>query len=449
MKVQDRTSPPKRGSKRRKPHRRSQAGISFILALLIAYLAGGVSFWFLSQSDLQPQKIFRLAEVFRKQVSSSANGELSNMEDASAGQGLQSAYDEEQLIRNKAEAILSEMSLDEKIYQLFIVTQEQLTGFTGVVTQSGETSQAAVQQKPVGGIIYFKENLNSTEQVTNMISNIQSASKLGLFISVDEEGGRVSRLTGKSDLGVTQHPPMLEVGKNGTDAAFKIGKQIGAEIKQLGFNLDFAPVADIFNNSENTVISNRAFSTNSRDAAELVSAAVKGFHESDMLCTLKHFPGHGNTTADSHVGLARSDKSLKELQKEEFLPFISGIEAGADFIMVGHICVPQITGESVPATLSHKMVTEVLRQELGFEGLIITDAMNMGAITALYNSGDAAVKAIDAGVDMILMPASFSDAVDGIKDAVSGGELSEERIDDSVSRILEVKLRKGIIDLSE
>lgn len=452
MKTQDKKTAPKRGRKNSKTHSRSKVNLFIILALLIAYLSGGFSFLFFYQSGLLPRNNLSQTGASAHNDEMSINSKLSDIEDASAEQEKQSisgTEDEEQKIRRDAELILSEMSLEEKIYQLFIVTQEQLTGFSGVVTQSGETSQNAVQQKPVGGIIYFKENLNSTEQVINMIANIQSASKLGLFISVDEEGGRVSRLTGKSDLGVSQQPSMLEVGKNGTKAAYKTGKQIGAEIKRLGFNLDFAPVADIFSNSENTVISDRAFSTNSHDAAELVSAVVDGFHNSKMLCTLKHFPGHGDTTTDSHVGLAYSDKSFEELQKEEFLPFISGIEAGADFIMIGHICVPQITGESVPSTLSYEMVTKVLRQELGFNGVIITDAMNMGAITTLYNSGDAAVKAIKAGVDMILMPMNFSDAVDGINKAVSSGELSEERINDSVERILEIKLRNGIILPSE
>lgn len=347
--------------------------------------------------------------------------------------------------RQQAQAILDTMTQEEKIYQLFIVTQEQLTG-VGLVTQSGETTRQAIEDYPVGGIIYFAPNLENRDQCSSMIRNIQSYSKLGLFIAVDEEGGLVDRVGGNPQMGTTEFPAMMTVGDSGdTEQAYKVGHTIGTEIAELGFNLDFAPVADVFSNPNNTVIGSRAFSKDAQAAAQMVAACVEGFQESGMLCTLKHFPGHGDTNTDSHYGAAETEKTLEQLRECEFLPFQAGIDAGAPFVMIGHITAPNVTQEDVPATLSKEIVTGLLRQELGFEGVIITDSMSMQAITNHYSSGEAAVKALQAGADIILMPSSLSGAADGIRDALENGQLTEERIDESVQRILEAKLRSGII----
>jgi beta-N-acetylhexosaminidase len=178
----------------------------------------------------------------------------------------------------------------------------------------------------------------------------------------------------------------------------------------------------------------------------MVEAAVQGFKKSSVLCTLKHFPGHGDTSGDSHTGAVYTYKTLDELRAEELLPFQAGIDAGADLVMVGHICTPSITDSSTPATLSSIIVTDILRDELGFQGVVITDAMNMSAITNFYNSGEAAVKAVQAGVDVILMPANLNDSIQALTNAVENGTITEKRIDESVMRILSVKLEHGIID---
>ena len=345
-------------------------------------------------------------------------------------------------IAEQAAEILAGMTLEEHIYQMFIVTPEQLTG-VGQVVSAGETTRQALQSQPVGGLIYFAANISDPAQVTTMIANTQSYSKLGLFISVDEEGGRVERLGGNSAMGTTSFPAMLNIPD--TESAYNVGQTIGNDLKRFGFNLDFAPVADVYSNTENTVIGDRAFSSDPLTAAELVSAAVKGFGESGTLCTLKHFPGHGDTAADSHNGAAVSYKTEDELQSCEFLPFRAGITAGADLVMVGHISLPNVTGNQTPATMSHTIVTGLLREKLGFDGVVITDAMNMGAIVNYYSSGEAAVAAVEAGVDLILMPGSLSGAVSGIQSAVASGELTEERINESVMRILMLKLEHGII----
>ena len=346
-----------------------------------------------------------------------------------------------------AKTILDGMSLEEKIWQLFIVDIDQLTGVKST-TVSGDTTKNAIEKKPVGGVIYYADNLENRAQTVEMICKLQSYSRFELFIGVDEEGGDVTRLGGRSDFDVTDFGPMYDVGN--TNEAYNVGETLGKQLRELGFNLDFAPVADVWTNEENQVIGKRAFSTEPDKAANMVRNCVGGFKEANLLCTLKHFPGHGDTKADSHKGSVSSEKTLDELQKCELIPFRAGIDAGAPLVMMGHITLPNVAGaEEVPATLSKAIVTDLLRNEMGFQGLVVTDAMNMGAITDRYDPDEAAVLAIQAGVDLILMPDDLDKAFQGIQKAVENGDLSEERIDESVLRILETKLRYNIIKMPE
>lgn len=330
---------------------------------------------------------------------------------------------------SRAEEILARMTPEEKLCQMFIVTRD------------------AADTYPVGGIIYFAGDLHDRDQTLEMIGSAQSGSRLGLFICVDEEGGIVSRLGSNEAMGVTKFPNMGRVGKNGErTAAYEVGYTLGSELRALGFNLDFAPVADVDSNPRNPVIGKRAFHSDPAIAADLVAACVEGFGDSGMICTLKHFPGHGDTAADSHRGAVSIGKTREALEQCELLPFRSGIAAGAPVVMVGHISVPELTGSDVPATLSAGIVTGLLRQELGFDGLIVTDAMEMQAITDRYSSGEAAVLAVLAGVDLILMPDDLCAAVEGLRTALADGTLTQDRIDESVLRILQRKLDSGIIE---
>ncbi len=350
----------------------------------------------------------------------------------------------EEAIKAQAQEILDSMTLTEQVYQMFIVTPETLTGVS-TATRAGATTQAALQSHPVGGLVYFAANIITPEQCTTMISNTQSYSKIGLFIAVDEEGGRVARIGKNSAMGATTFPSMSDIGNTGdVSKAYEVGSTIGTEIAQFGFNLDFAPVADVNSNPNNTVIGDRAFGSDPEAVAEMVAAAVQGFRDSGMLCTLKHFPGHGDTATDSHYGYTEVQKTLQELRSVEFLPFQAGIDAGADFVMMGHISVPEVTGDDTPASLSATMVG-ILRDELNFQGLIITDSTVMNAITDRYSAGEAAVLAVQAGVDVILEPSSLTGAVQGILSAVEDGTISEERIQESVLKILETKIENGII----
>lgn len=228
-----------------------------------------------------------------------------------------------------AQALPESMSLEEKVYQLLIVTPEQLCGVSGTVTQTGSATPSALQRHPVGGVICFSGNIETPNQITRMIAALQSASRLGLFIVVDEEGGAVARSGKNPAMGTTVFPPMGGIGAAGdVEKARHVGETIGKEIKQFGFNLNFAPTADVNSNPMNPVIGNRAFSSDPQMAIKMAAACVAGFRESGVLCTPKHFPGHGDTATDSHDGAVPSDKTLEELRAGEFLPFQSGIAEG-------------------------------------------------------------------------------------------------------------------------
>ena len=350
---------------------------------------------------------------------------------------------EDNPIKTSAETLLSSMTLEDKIYQLFFVTPEALTDM-GCVTAAGETTKNAIKSRPVGGVIYFAKNFETPAQTKDMLSGIQSFSRIPLFLAVDEEGGRVSRLGANSAMNFPHLPPMGTIGaSDDTGKAYDAGLTIGRALFDLGFNVDFAPVADVLIHPNNTEIGDRSFSADPQVNASMVSAFTKGLIETGIAPTLKHFPGHGATVNNSHLGRTESTRTLEQMRTSELLPFISGIEAGADFIMVSHLTATQISDK--PCTLSSEIMTDLLRTELGYEGIIITDSMQMGAITDSYNSGEAAVMALSAGADMILMPYSLTDAVQGVKNAIENGTLSEDTINEKVYRILNIKEKYNLL----
>lgn len=343
------------------------------------------------------------------------------------------------------QSIMDTMTLEEKLCQLFLVTPEAITNSL-TITEAEETLADDLHRYPVGGIVLFSHNLLDREQSQALISAYQELSRIPLFVGVDEEGGTVSRLGSNPAMGITRFGTMASIGATGNDnTAYEVGYTLGNALSALGFNLDFAPVADVLTDPNNPVIGDRAFSSDPQVAAKMVAACVRGFEAAGTLSTLKHFPGHGDTSTDSHLGYASSDRTLEELRKTEFLPFTAGIEAGTPMVMIGHISLPKVTGGDTPASLSPMIVTDILRTELGFEGLAITDAMNMGAITEHYTSGEAAVLAIAAGCDLILMPEELSQAINALQQAVDNGTLTTARIDESVRRILTMKLEYGIL----
>lgn len=336
--------------------------------------------------------------------------------------------------------ILAGMTLHEKVCQMMFVTPEELTGEDGV-TVAGDATRQALENYPVGGIVYFAKNLESQDQVKEMIDNSQKYSSIGLFVATDEEGGVVNRLM--DTVGTTYIGSMYYYKDDGDETAYENTYTIANDMSALGFNLDFAPVADVWSNPDNTVIGERAYSDDYAQAAELVGNAVKGFNDGGVMCTLKHFPGHGDTAEDSHYSSAYVHRTKEEIMADEMQPFRSGIEAGAEFVMVGHLIVPDI--DEVPATLSYKIATGILRDELKFEGVAITDSFEMESIADNYSVDDAVVMSVKAGMDMILQPKDMASAVNSIEQAVADGELSEDRIDESVRRILTLKESRGLL----
>lgn len=345
----------------------------------------------------------------------------------------------------EVESMLNDLTTEEKVAQLFFITPEALTGVDGGTVAGSRTAECFAEY-PVGGIVYFSQNLISREQISSMLIGMQDISmnrlNLPVFLAVDEEGGPVTRISGCGIEGVPEIGDMFSVGETGdVQQAYQTGAEIGAYLSELYFNVDFAPVADVYTNEANPVIGRRAFGTDAGTVSQMVPMAVRGLMDAGVEATLKHFPGHGDTAADSHAGYACSSKSLDELRSCELLPFKAGIEAGASFVMAGHISVPNVPGCGIPASLSHTMLTEILRNELGFQKIIITDALNMGAISNYYTSGQAAVQAILAGADMLLMPSDFQSAYAEVCAAVYDGRISQERLNESVRRILKEKIR--------
>lgn len=345
----------------------------------------------------------------------------------------------------QAAQLVSGMSLEDKVAQMFVITPEALTGYASV-TAAGDTTNAAYENRPVGGLIYMADNLVSTEQTTEMLTNMQNIAMertgLPVFLSVDEEGGTVARVAKNEAFGVTDVGNMSDIGATGDlQKAYDAGASIGTYLKQLGFNVDYAPVADVLTNPDNTVIGTRSFGSDASVVADMVTKELEGLSSQGVFGVVKHFPGHGGTSGDSHDGAVTLDKSLEELMQTELVPFQRAVENGVSFVMVGHISVPQVVGDNTPASLSQMMVSNVLREQLGYQGIVITDAMNMGAVTGSYTADQAAVMAVNAGVDMILAPSDYETAYNGLLQAVKDGTITEERINESVVRIVKVKLQ--------
>ena len=331
--------------------------------------------------------------------------------------------------------VMSSMTLREKVGQLFVIRPEVLGGSARQLTEEG----AALYEKyPAGGFCLFAQNVSDPEQLISFTTQLHSlGDRIHPVLTIDEEGGSVTRIASNWKFNVPRFSDMGRLGsaEEATDSA----RQIGSYLKEYGVDLDFAPVADVNTNPKNPVIGLRAYSSDPQEAAERVAEAVKGFHESGTGCCLKHWPGHGDTKTDTHKGSASTAKTWDDLLACEVLPFRSGIEAGADMVMVAHISAPEVTGSSEPASLSRVLMTEKLRGAMGYEGVIITDSFEMLAISGVYSPGEAAVKAFLAGADIILMPADYEEAFDAMLAAVESGEISETRLEQSLRRILRMK----------
>ena len=365
-------------------------------------------------------------------------------------------------VTQRVDAQLEQMTLEQKIGQMIMPDFRLWNGVNH--TQLAPEVGRIIDRFDLGGVILFAENVSETEQTTKLVHDLQEvveqdpSNDIPLFVTIDQEGGIVTRLgtgtnlPGNMALGATRSPAYAEAA----------GGIIGSELHALGINVNFGPVLDVNNNPGNPVIGVRSFSSDPNLVGELGSAMTRGIQEQGVVATAKHFPGHGDTAVDSHYGLPVVDKSLAELKQLELIPFKRAVAEGIDMVMTGHIGMPQIEDEVVeskqgtfplPATLSDDVITGVLREELGYQGLVVTDALNMQAIADNFTESEAVIKTFKAGVDIALMPTILRSANDVTKlesifddviEAVESGELSEADIDRSVERILTLKAKRGI-----
>ena len=352
----------------------------------------------------------------------------------------------EPTVDEKVEKIVNNMTLEEKVGQIFMVAPEAVDKDGGSTTVFTENVEKEIEKYNLGGYILFASNIENPTQTQELINGLKKSSKIQPFVGVDEEGGRVARIGKNSAMGVEKIEPMAQVGKSQNyERANEIGTTIGKYIKNLGFNLDFAPDTDVLTDSNNTEIGDRSFGNDPEVVGKMATEVVKGLQSENISTVLKHFPGHGGSIGNSHQGFSLSNRTEEELKKCEIVPFKTAIENGADCVMVAHMSLPNVTGDNIPATLSKKVVTDMLKTELNFKGVVFSDSMSMGAITENYGTGDACVKAVEAGIDMVLMPENLDEAYNAVLEAVKNGKISQERLDDAVSRIIKAKIQRGII----
>ncbi|MCY8401178.1 glycoside hydrolase family 3 protein [Bacillus haynesii] len=363
--------------------------------------------------------------------------------------------------------MVSSMSLEEKIGQMLMPDfrnwKKKGESSAKGLTEMNDEVAGIIQKYRLGGVILFAENVTGTEQTVRLTDGLQKASPdIPLFITIDQEGGIVTRLESGTNL-----PGNMAVGASSSSKnAFRSGKIIGKELASLGINVNFSPVLDVNNNPDNPVIGVRSFSSKPELTSKLGIQMMKGLQDEQMIATAKHFPGHGDTAVDSHYGLPLVSHDEKRLRSVELAPFQKAIAAGIDMIMTAHVQFPAFDdttykskkdGEDimVPATLSKKVMTDLLRKDLGFKGVVVTDALNMKAVSDNFGQEEAVVMAVKAGVDIALMPAQVTSleieknlarVFEALLTAVKKGEIPIEQIDQSVERILRLKINRGIID---
>lgn len=423
-----------RREERKKRRLRSQIGAYVLLLVFLAIIAAGIIYGVKLATEYKESE---------QEKQSAAGDEINDLLASEPPIELEPeptetvpelTYEEklDQIINTFIEA----MPLEDKVAGLFLVTPEAITG-VGTALQAGDSTKDALNQYPVGGIIYFAKNIQDAEQLTEMLSNTRLYAKYPLFLAVDEEGGNVSRVAGSGLAEVVASAK--EIGESGdADNAYQAGTTIGAYLNAFGFDLDFAPVADVAN-VNGSVMLKRSYGADATVVSSFVTAMMRGLEEQQVTACVKHFPGIGSTKEDTHNGLAVIDRTAEELRAVELAVFQAAIEAGANMIMISHAAAPSLTGDNTPSSMSEIIVTDILRGELGYNGVVITDAMSMAAISDYYGADEAAISALKAGCDMILMPDDFELAYNSVLQAVRDGVISENRINDSLRRIYRIK----------
>lgn len=417
---------------RRRRRRRNQIAAYAVVIIFIAVVAFGIVFGvklITSRSiEIEKEQQTKVDEIF-------ASEETLNVPDSAETTQIVELSDEEKLDQI-INALIDVMPIEDKVAGLFVVTPESITGVSTAV-KAGDGTRQALSDYAVGGIIYQSKNIQSEDQLKEMIGNTILYSNYPLFIAVQEEGGDVNSVASTGIAAKVASAADI-AGTGDTANAYQAGSTIGGYLGALGFNLDFAPVADL-NNVDNSVIGKRSYGSDAGDVSGYVTSMMQGLSENNVTACLGHFPGIGSSTQDTASGIASTDRSAEDFRANEFQVFKAGIDAGADMIMVSNMSAPSLTGDNIPCSMSSAVVTDILRDELGFRGVIISEAMNKKAVSDYYGADEAAVLALRSGCDMILMPEDFEKAYQGVLQAVQEGTISEERINDSLRRIYRIK----------
>lgn len=347
----------------------------------------------------------------------------------------------EQLLDDIVNSGIEAMPLEDKVAALFIVTPEAITGVSTAI-RAGDGTKNALEKYPVGGLVYSAKNIQSEAQFKEMLDNTEYYSLYPIFLAVREEGGSVATVAGEG-IG-TRVDSAGTLGQAGdTDAAYQAGITLGTNLSGLGLNLNFAPVADVLTAADG-FLGERSFGSDPALVGSMAASVMGGMESQGVTACVKYFPGMGSTKEDPEKGLSSTDRTEEEFRSQEFQAFQAVIDAGADMIMVSNMAAPALTGDNEPCVFSKKLITDILRGEMGYDGVVITDALNKTGFSEYNDSGDAAVNALKAGCDMILMPEDFEKAYNEVLQAVQDGVIAEERIDDALRRIYRIKFADRI-----
>ena len=397
------------------------------------------------EEESEPQTVPEEGEAISEESLEEIFGNLEEEPEEIYEEPEEDTVDEE--LEAQAAEILEGMSLEDQVAQLFFITPEALTG-VDVVTAAGQKTKESLDEHPVGGIILFGHNIEDPDQLQEMTGNLIKYSmervSLPIFIGIDEEGGSVTRIASNSEFDVPKVDSMLDIGRSSDPhTAYEAGHTIGTYLSENGINVNFAPDADVLMEDVDSVIGDRAFGYSPEVVADMSAGYLEGLTDAGIIGVAKHFPGHGGVSNDTHKGTVVTDKTWGELSEMDLIPFERLISENVPMIMVSHISAPEVTAEEVPSSMSSIMITQKLRVELGYKGIVITDAMNMGAVSSVYSSDEAAIASLKAGADIILTPKDFEEAYNGVLSAVENGDITQERISESVLRIIRLKLKLG------
>ena len=346
-----------------------------------------------------------------------------------------------------AQRTLEEMTLREKVAQM--IMPWVLGNFAPEGTETHDRIVEVIEKEGVGGVIM---SVGSPSEVAVKLNDLQEHSKYPMLVAADLETGAGFRFRGAVHIptnialgGATTFPSLMAFGATGDPRyAYQLGRVTALEARAMGVHIPFAPVLDVNNNTNNPIINIRSFGEDPRAVAEMGASFVRGLQDNGLVATGKHFPGHGDTEVDSHLELPVIRVPRERMEAIELVPFRAAIAAGIEGIMTAHIAVPELSGDNLPSTLSERILTDLLRSDLGFDGIIFTDAMDMGALARLYPQGEASVRAVQAGADVILMPRDVSQTIDALVRAVHSGSITESRIDTSVIKLLDLKEKFGL-----